>query len=113
MEVYNDGKRIILSPKINPELEEEYNVNIKNKIFEKIRKLLDNYQKYDINVIFAEITSPEYFEDITNLDKFSKEIMYYIEHLEGDLSALEYRLIIKINKKWVEINLKDGTYKTI
>ena len=39
--------------------------------------------------------------------------MYYIEHLEGDLSALEYRLIIKINKKWVEINLKDGTYKTI
>ena len=113
VEVYNDGKRIILSPKINPELEEEYNVNIKNKIFEKIRKLLDNYQKYDINVIFAEITSPEYFEDITNLDKFSKEIMYYIEHLEGDLSALEYRLIIKINKKWVEINLKDGTYKTI
>ena len=113
VEIYNDGKRIILSPKINPELEEEYNINIKNKIFEKIRKLLDNYQKYDINVIFAEITSPEYFEDITNLDKFSKEIMYYIEHLEGDLSVLEYRLIIKINKKWVEINLKDGTYKTI
>lgn len=113
VEVYNDGKRIILSPKINSELEKEYNANIKNKIFEKIRKLLDNYKKYDINIIFAEITSPEYFDDITDLEYFSKEIMYYIMHLEGDLSILEYRLIIKINKKWIEINLKNGTYKTI
>lgn len=113
IEVYNDGRRIILSPKINPELEEMYNINIKNKIFEKIRKLLDNYQKYDINIIFAEITSPEYFDDITDLDSFSKEIRYYIMHLEESMSSLEYKLIIKINKKWIEINLKDGTYKTI
>lgn len=113
VEIYNDGKRIILTPKINPELEEEYNIDIKNKIFEKIRKLLDNYKKYDINIIFAEITSPEYFEDITDLDKFSKEIMYYIAHLEENLSLLEYRLIIKINKKWIEINLKNGTYQAI
>ena len=74
---------------------------------------MDNYKKYDINIIFAEITSPEYFEDITDLDKFSKEIMYYIAHLEGNLSLLEYRLIIKINKKWIEINLKNGTYQAI
>lgn len=113
VELYNKKGKLNISPKIIPKLNEEYHIKIKNKIFEKIRKQLDDYKKYDYNVIYAEITSPEYFDDITDLDAFSKEISYYIMHLEGDLNIATYMLIIKINQKWIELNLNEGTYKLI
>lgn len=105
--------KFIISPKITPKMNEEYQINIKNKIFEKIRKLLDDYCKCDINIIYATITSPEYFEDITDLEGFVKEIQYYMAHLDADLTDREYKLVLKMNQKWIEINLNDGSYKVI
>lgn len=113
IEISSEKGKIFLSPKIFSATNEEYEIKIKNKIFEKIRKQLDEYEKYDINIIYADITSPEYFDDITDLDAFSKEILYYISHLEENLDILEYRLIIKINNKWIEINLNNGSYKIL
>jgi hypothetical protein len=105
--------KFIISPKISPIMNEEYQISIKNKIFEKIRKLLDDYCKCDINIIYANITSPEYLEDITDLDGFVKEIQYYMAHLDADLSDREYKLVLKMNQKWIEINLNEGSYKVI
>lgn len=113
IEITNENGKIFLSPKIFSATNEEYEIKIKNKIFEKIRKQLDEYEKFDVNIIYVDITSPEYFDDITDLDAFSKEIMFYIAHLEENLNTLEYKLIIKINKKWIEIDLKDGSYKAL
>ncbi len=113
LELYNRNGQVILTPKLFPKMNEEYEINIKNKIFEKIRKLMDDYKKYDINVIYADITSPEYFEDVTDLDKFTNEISYYITHLESNMSFAEYKLILKINNKWIEINLNDSSYRIL
>lgn len=105
--------KFIISPKLAPKMNEEYQIDIKNKIFEKIRKQIDDYSKCDVNIIYAHITSPEYLEDITDLDAFVKEIQYYIMHLDGKLSEREYKLVLRMNQKWVEINLNDMTYIVI
>lgn len=114
IEISESNGKITLSPRLFPKMNEEYNITIKNKIFEKIRKQLDDYEKYDINVIFAEITSPEYFDDVTDLELFTREIMYYIAHLEANLNEeSEYKLIININNKWIEIDMKEGSYRIL
>lgn len=113
VEFRENGGEIVISPKLFPMMNLEYSVMIKNKIFEKIRKLFDDYQKYDENIIYAEITSPEYFEDISDLDALSKEIFYYIRHLEEVLDEREYHLVIRINSKWINLNLKDGNYQIL
>lgn len=113
LELYNKNGKVVLAPKLFPKMNEEYDINIKNKIFEKIRKLMDDYKKYDTNIIYADVTSPEYFEDVTDLDKFTSEISYYIAHLENDISFAEYKLVLKINNKWIEINLNNCSYRII
>lgn len=102
-----------ISPKLTPKMNEEYQIDIKNKIFEKIRKQLDDYCKCDINIIYAHITSPEYLEDITDIDAFIKEIQYYIAHLDAKLTDREYKLILRMNQKWIEINFNDWTYSVV
>ena len=113
VEFFNKNGKMILSPKLFPMMNEEYQIKIKNKLFEKLRKQIDEYEQFDLNIIYAEITSPEYFDDITDLDAFSKEIFYYMHHLDANTNFASYKLIIKINSKWIELNLNDGTYKMI
>lgn len=113
VEFYNQNGEVTLSPKLFPLMNEEYQIKIKNKLYEKIRKQIDEYEKFDLNVIYADITSPEYFDDITDLDAFSKEVVYYMHHLDANTDFADYRLIIKMNSRWLELNLNDGTYKMI
>lgn len=113
VEFFAENGKMLLSPKLFPMLNEEYQIKIKNKLFEKIRKQIDEYEQFDLNIIYAEITSPEYFDDITDLESFSKEIFYYMHHLDANTNFASYKLIIKINSKWIELNLNDGSYKMI
>ena len=108
-----ENGKMILAPKFFPMMNEEYQIKIKNKIYEKIRKQVDEYKQFGLNIIYAEITSPEYFDDITDLDKFSQEIIYYLNHLDADTEFATYKLVIKMNSRWIEINLNDGSYKVI
>ena len=94
-------------------MNEEYQIKIKNKLYEKIRKQVDEYKQFDLNIIYADITNPEYFDDITDLDSFSKEVVYYINHLDVNMDFATYKLILKMNSKWIELNLNDGSYKLI
>ena len=82
------------------------NIKIKNKIFEKIRKLFDEYSKYDENIILADIVSPEYFGTVDDIIKFNDEITFYINHLEENFDEKDYILILKIGEKIGKIDLK-------
>lgn len=113
IEIFDENGKMTLSPKLIPVMNEEYQIRIKNKLYEKIRKLIDEYEKFDLNIIYADITSPEYFDDITDLDAFSKEVVYYVNHLDANLNDSLYKLIIKMNSKWIELNLNEGTYTII
>ncbi len=110
LEIYEDGGDISISPKIFPMLEKEYKLKIKNKILEKIRKQMDNYERCDINIIYAEITSPEYFDDITDLEGFINEISCFIAQLRKNLEGVKYYLVIKMNRKWIMLDLNDANY---
>lgn len=92
---------------------DEYIIEIKNKIFEKIRKLIDDYTKYTKNIIFVEIASPLYFTNEYEIQKLNDEMKFYISHLEGFLNGREYELILKTAANWTVFNLKDGSYETM
>ena len=113
VELFDENGKILLSPKLLPKMNEEYQIKIKNKLYEKIRKQVDEYKQFDLNIIYADITNPEYFDDITDLDSFSKEVVYYINHLDVNMDFATYKLILKMNSKWIELNLNDGSYKLI
>lgn len=113
IEFFDEKGKLLLSPKLFPLMNEEYQIEIKNKLYEKIRKQIDEYEQFDLNIIYAEITSPEYFDEITDLELFSKEVIYYMNHLDANTNFASFKLIIKINSKWIEIDLNNGLYKII
>lgn len=104
---------IVISPITNDALIDDYIIEIKNKIFEKIRKLIDDYQKFDKNIIFADIVSARYFNSEEEIEKLSKEIKFYINHLDGINDEREYTLILRTTNYWIKFNLQDGIYKKV
>jgi len=92
--------------------EKEEIIQIKNKLFEKIRKQLDDYKKYDINYIFAEIVYTGY-KQIDSYKDFSDEINNYISHLDISFDNTEFHLILKNGNVFVDFDLKNRTFKYI
>ena len=82
-------------------------IKMKNKIFEKIRKMFDEYENYDRNIVLANIVSSQYFENINDIASFNNELIYYINHLEENFNEKEYILLMKLDKKWIKFDLKN------
>ena len=91
----------------------DYIIEIKNKLFEKIRKLIDDYTKYDENIIYAEIVTPKFFRTDEEIEKLNEEIKFYIAHLDGINDNKEYKLVLSNKDKWTIFNLRNGTYTQI
>ncbi len=94
------------------EFKEEETIQIKNKIFEKIRKQLDDYQKFDYNYIFAEIVYTGY-KEAHMYETINDEIKYFVSHLDANFGNSEFHLILKNGNRFVDFNIKDGTFKDI
>ena len=90
-----------------------YLVEIKNKIFEKIRKLMDDYTKCEDNIIFVDIASPKYFTREEDIKKLSDEMKYYISHLDGFYDNRKYELVLKTATRWTRFDLIDGSYSMV
>ena len=75
--------------------------------------MFDEYKNYDANIILASIVSPKYFEDFNNIEKFNKELQFYINHLEANFQNKEYILLMKLDKKWIKFDLNNHTCSTI
>lgn len=114
IKTYNIKGNIVIKPIIDKIFIEDYISQIKNKIFEKIRKLAEEYYIFDNNIIFASIISSHYFNSEEQFNKLNEELKYYISHLELSLDkSKSYELILKTKYKWVKFNIKDGTYRII
>lgn len=107
IKTYAIKENLIIKPINKNEDTEGLKVKLKNKLFEKVRKLLDEYKIYDNNIILADIVSSEYFEDANNIEKFNEELTYYINHLECAFENRVYILLIKVDKKWIKYDLKN------
>ena len=108
---YTIKENLIIKPFNKKEDAKNLSIDMKNKIFEKIRKMFDDYEKYEMNVIIANIVSSQYFGDANNIEGFNNELIYYINHLEENFNEKEeYILLIKLEKKWIKFDLKKHTY---
>ena len=101
---------IVIAPAYDEVSVNEYIIEIKNKLFEKIRKLIDDYAKYDENIICAEIVTPRFFNSDEEIKQLNEEIKFYIAHLDGINDDNDYKLILSNKEKWTIFNLKNGTY---
>ena len=103
-----DGYLSIKAVKDNKFSSEEV-VQIKNKIFEKIRKQLDDYEKFDVNYIFAEIVYSGY-KEFSSYDDLNNELQYFVKHLDVSFGKKEFHLMLKNGNNFVDFNLNDGSY---
>ena len=104
---------IVIAPMYDEVSVNEYIIEIKNKLFEKIRKLIDDYAKYDENIIYAEIVTPKFFRTDEEIEKLNEEIKFYIAHLDGINDTNEYKLVLCNKDRWTMFNLRNGTYTKI
>ena len=107
-----DGDKIKVVAKKDIELNKEEIIQIKNKIFEKIRKQLDDYQKFDVNYIFAEIVYAGY-KEISLYEELNDEIKYYVSHLDVNFGKTQFHLVLKNGNVFVDFDIVNGSYRII
>ena len=112
IKTYQTKKGIIVRAVKEKNFREEEITQIKNKLFEKIRKLMDDYTKYDYNLIFAEIVFTEY-EAFTLSTKLNQEIQFFISHLDVVFGEDEFHLLLKIGNIYQVFDLKRGKYQRL
>lgn len=112
IKTYNNQKGIVVKAIKDKTLRDEEIIQIKNKLFEKIRKLIYDYTNYDYNYIFAEIVFTGY-KELDKIEKLNKEINFFVSHLDVIWGTAEYHLILKFGNVWNDFNLKNGTYTII
>lgn len=110
IKAYKIKENIVIKPLEKIENKNEYKTKIKNKIFEKIRKMFDEYQSYDINVVIANIVSSEYLDELKNIKGLNEELTYYMNHLEVDMNEKEYYLILKVDDKLIKFDIKNHNF---
>ena len=102
---YKIKENLIIKP-IHENIEQILQIKIKNKIFEKIRKMFDEYSNFDENIILAKIVSPEYFIEMSDIEAFNQEIQFFVSHLEVNFSdSKEYLVLLEMGKKLVKIDI--------
>lgn len=110
---FNIRGGLVIAPMYDEVSMDEYIIEIKNKLFEKIRKLIDDYDKFDKNIIYAEIVTPKFFNEEEDLKKLNEEIKFYIAHLDGINDSREYELILSTKSRTTIFSLNNGTYVQI
>ncbi len=110
IKTYQMKDNIVFQPIQDEKNQNELQIKVKNKIFEKIRKMFDEYQSFDTNMIVASIVSPKYFQNTINLEEFRQELEYYVNHLEVDTSGKEYYLILILKNQFVQFDLSNHIY---
>ena len=106
---YSMKENLVIKPLNKKEDIAELKVKTKNKIFEKVRKMFDEYSSYDKNIVLVNIVSPQYFESIDNIQKFNEELQFFITHLEANLADKEYEILMKLDKNWIKFDLGKRT----
>ncbi len=110
IKTYKVKENIVIKPLEKIENKNEYKTKIKNKIFEKIRKMFDEYQNFDTNIILADIVSAEYLDDLSDVQSLNEELTFYINHLEVDMHENEYYLLLKANDKLIKFDIKNHNF---
>lgn len=92
---------------------DDYIVELKNKIFTKVRKLADDYSRFEKNIIFVEVVSSDYFRDKFDVKNMCDELNYFCTRMECNFENTVAKVIIKLGDEFIEYNLSDRNYEII
>lgn len=92
---------------------DEYIVELKNKIFTKIRKLSDDYNKFETNIIFVDVVSSNILKDNFDMNKMCEELNYYVTCIESNFNNIVAKVVLKIGNEFIEYNLTERNYRVL
>lgn len=104
---------LLIAPNTSKITAEDYISEFKNKIFTKVRKLTDDYMKFEDNIIYVEVVSSDFFKEKFDKQKMCEELNYYTNYIEADFSNSSAKVILKIGNEFVEYNLNERNYKIL
>lgn len=104
---------LVILPNTSNITVDDYIVELKNKIFTKIRKLNDEYNKFENNVIFVEVVSSNFFKEKFDKNKMCEELNYYITCIESNFDNVIAKVVLKIGNEFIEYNLSERNYRIL
>ena len=103
---------LAILPNISDISIEDYIIELKNKIFTKVRKLSDDYIKFENNIIFVDVVSSNIFKENFDKNKMCEELNYYLTCIESNFNSVKAKVILKLGNEFVEYDLTERSYKT-
>jgi len=113
VETYQVRGGLLILPNTSNISMEDYITELKNKIFIKVRKLADDYQKFETNIIFVELVSSNFFKENFDIAKMSEELNYYVNYIEADFHHVIAKVVMKMGNVFIEYNLSEKNYQII
>lgn len=102
---------LAILPNISEISVDDYIVELKNKIFTKVRKLSDDYNKFENNVIFVDVVSSNIFKESFDKNKMCEELNYYVTCIESNFENLSAKVVLKLGNEFIEYDLTNRNYK--
>lgn len=92
---------------------DDYIVELKNKIFTKVRKLSDDYKKFENNIIFVDVVSSDFFKEKFDKNNMCEELNYFVTRIESDFGDASAKVVLKLGTEFVEFDLVNRCYRII
>lgn len=102
---------LAILPNISDISIEDYIIELKNKIFTKVRKLSDDYNKFENNIIFVDVVSSNIFKEKFDKNKMCDELNYFVTCIESNFNAIDAKVVLKLGSEFVEYNLTERNYR--
>lgn len=110
---YKLREGLIILPNTKDITIDDYMIELKNKIFTKVRKLSDEYKKFENNIIFVDVVSSEMLRDKFDKNEMCKELNFFVSHIESDFTKSNVKVVMKLGSEFVEYNLSRGDYNVL
>lgn len=104
---------LAILPNVSSITPEEYVVELKNKIFTKVRKLSDDYNKFENNIIFVDVVSSNVFKETFDKNKMCEELNYYVTYIESNFENINAKVVLKLGDEFIEFDLTKRDYKIL
>ena len=107
---YKLREGLIILPNTKDITIDDYMVELKNKIFTKVRKLSDEYQKFENNIIFVDVVSSDILRNKFDKNEMCRELNFFVSHIESDFARSNVKVVMKLGSEFIEYNLSRGDY---
>lgn len=107
---YKLREGLIILPNTKDITIDDYMVELKNKIFTKVRKLSDEYKRFENNIIFVDVVSSDILRNKFDKNEMCRELNFFVSHIESDFARSNVKVVMKLGSEFIEYNLSRGDY---